>query len=137
MGLRDIGAVKDTTTATLLDPRDGTPLLHADATPMTITLYGPYSAVYKRAMREQQQRRVEEAAGAPVAPLSQEELETYMQELTRRCVAGWDITLEGEERLPFSPDAIEGVFAEFAWLYDQCTAVLGRTADFFDSPKKA
>jgi hypothetical protein len=137
MGLRDIGAVKDTATAILIDPRDSKPLLHADGTEMTVTLYGPFSATYKSVMREQQQRRVAAATGDTMTALTDTEIESYMNELTRRCIAGWDITLEGEDRLEFTPENVDMVFAEFPWLYDQCAAVLGRTAGFFDSPKTA
>ena len=136
-GLRSIGAVKDTTTLTVTDPRTGKPVLHGDGSPMTLTLHGPYSAVYKTLLRDQQQKRVEEAAGGPVAPLTQAETEATMNALVRGCVAAWDLTLEGDEVPPCDPETVDAVFTEFVWLYDQCFAALGRVSDFFESPKTA
>lgn len=81
MALRDIGTVKDTTVVTITDPRSGKPLKNADGSDMTVTLHGPYSARYKRVMRDQQQARAESMGrGALRATLTADEVEEMQTE---------------------------------------------------------
>jgi hypothetical protein len=135
MSLRDVGAVKDTTTITLYHPATGADLLNADKTPMTVTIHGPYSERYKAVLREQQQRRMTDMTRAARVTMSPEEVDAFAQELTTRCIEDWSITLEGDEKLPFSVEAVEPVFAEFPWFRDQVTAAMGNVADFLERPK--
>jgi hypothetical protein len=137
MSLRDVGTVKDTTTITLYHPATGKDLLNADKTPMTITLHGPYSERYKTVLRDQQQRRMTDMTRAAArTSMTPEEVEALSQELLIRCVEAWSITLEGDEKLAFSPEAVETVMAEFPWLKDQVNAAMGNVADFLEPSKK-
>jgi molecular chaperone DnaK (HSP70) len=137
MSLRDVGTVKDTTTITLYHPATGKDLLNADKTPMTITLHGPYSERYKAVLRDQQQRRMTDMTRAAArTSMTPEEVEALSQELLIRCVEDWSITLEGDEKLAFSPEAVETVMAEFPWLKDQVNAAMGNVADFLAPSKK-
>lgn len=137
MSLRDVGSVKDTTTITLYHPATGKDLLNADKSPMTVTLHGPYSDRYKSIIREQQQRRMNDMTRGGRAPtMDPEELDAMTRELTARCIEDWCITLEGDETLPFSRDAVDSVLTEFPWVRDQITAAMGNVADFLDTPKK-
>jgi hypothetical protein len=137
MSLRDVGTVKDTTTLTLYHPATGKDLLNADGTAMTVTLHGPYSDRYKSVLREQQQRRMTDMTrAARGTTLDAEELEAMTRELIVRCIEDWNVTLEGDEKLPFSPETAEGVFAEFPWARDQVSAAMGNVADFL-APQKA
>ena len=137
MSLRDVGSVKDTTTITLYHPATGKDLLNADKSPMTVTIHGPYSERYKTIIREQQQRRMTDMArAARSTSMDPEELDAMTRELTVRCIEDWNITLEGDETLPFSPEAVENVLTEFPWARDQITAAMGNVADFLDTPKK-
>jgi len=137
MSLRDVGTVKDTTTITLYHPATGKDLLNADKTPMTITFHGPYSERYKTVLRDQQQRRMTDMTRAAArTSMTPEEVEALSQELLIRCVEAWSITLEGDEKLAFSPEAVETVMAEFPWLKDQVNAAMGNVADFLEPSKK-
>ena len=139
MSLRDVGTVKDTTTVTLYHPATGKDLLNADGSPMTVTVHGPYSAHYKAVLREQQQRRITDMparVSRSSTALDPEEIEAMTRELTIRCVETWNITLEGDAMLPFSREAVEGVFAEFPWVRDQVSAAMGNVADFLEPQKK-
>jgi molecular chaperone DnaK (HSP70) len=137
MSLRDVGTVKDTTTITLYHPATGKDLLNADKTPMTITLHGPYSERYKSVLRDQQQRRMTDMTRAAArTSMTPEEVEALSQELLIRCIEDWSITLEGDEKLAFSVDAVESVMAEFPWLKDQVNAAMGNVADFLEPSKK-
>jgi hypothetical protein len=136
MSLREVGSVKDTTTITLYHPATGKDLANADGTPMTITLHGPYSTRYKTIMREQQQRRLTDAPrGARAPTMDADEIETMSRELVVRCVETWSLTLEGDKKLAFSPDAVNEVFTEFPWVRDQVNAAIGNVADFL-APQK-
>ena len=137
MSLRDVGAVKDTTTITLYHPATNKDLLNADGSPMTVTLHGPYSSRDKAILREQQQRRMTDMSrSARQVALDLDEVDAMTRELTIRCIETWHITLEGDEPLPFSADAVEPVLDEFPWVRDQINAAMGNVADFLDTPKK-
>ena len=137
MSLRDVGSVKDTTTITLYHPATGKDLLNADKSPMTVTIHGPYSERYKSVLREQQQRRMTDMTRAGArANLTPEEVEALSQELMHRCIEDWSITLEGDEKLPFSPEAVEPVMTEFPWVKDQISAAMGNVADFLEPSRQ-
>ena len=137
MSLRDVGTVKTTTTITLYHPATGKDLLNADGSPMTVTIHGPYSERYKSVLREQQQRRMTDMTRAGArANMTSEEVEALSQELMYRCIEDWSITLEGDEKLPFSPETVEPVMAEFPWVKDQISAVMGNVADFLEPSRQ-
>lgn len=136
MSLRDVGTVKDTTTLTLHHPATGKPLLNADGTPMTVVLHGPYSERYKGVLRDQQQRRMTDMGRATRTTMTPEEIDSFANDLLVSCIEDWSITLEGDEKLPFSRDAVESVMAEFPWVKDQINAVMGNIADFLEPPKR-
>lgn len=137
MSLRDVGTVKDTTTISLYHPATGKTLENADGTPMTITLHGPYSDRYKKILREQQQRRLSDVprAARAATTVDSEELEAMTRELIARCIEDWKITLEGDETVPFSLEAVDSIFTEFPWVRDQVNAAIGNVADFLEPQK--
>lgn len=138
MALKDIGNLQDTVTVTLKhpDPRQKlTP--NADGTPMTVTIYGPHSTHYKSILREQQQRRVDEGlTGDALASLSVEDIEAMNEDALRRCIVDWNLTLEGEEKFPFSQKNVDVLFAEVNWIVDQLYAAQGNTSAFLAPSKK-
>lgn len=135
MSLRSVGKIKDTTVVTIRHPDPKDNLVNPDGTPMTVTIHGPYSKRYKQVMRDQQQRMAESAAGGAIN-MSQDELDTFTDELMVSCIEDWDMTLDGEERLPFDTDTARAVFDEFPWLKDQVNLAFGNVARFLDKPKK-
>lgn len=136
MSLRDVGSVKDTTTFTLYHPDTGSDLLNADETPMTVIIHGPYSKRYKKALRDQQQRRMKHVGRkSRSTTLSPEEIEEMTNDLLLTCIEDWQITLEGDEKLPFSRETAVEVFEEFPWVRDQLNAAMGDVGDFLEKPK--
>lgn len=136
MSLRDVGKVKDTTTVTIYHPATSKPLLNADKTAMTVVLHGPYSARYKGVLREQQQRRLADSPRAGRMTLDADEIESMSSDLLLQCIESWDITLEGDKKLPaYTQDAGMKILAEFPWLRDQLQAAMGNVADFLEPPK--
>jgi hypothetical protein len=137
MSLREIGTVKDTTVITLRHPDSRKPNpINADGTPMTITVHGPYSARYKAALRARQQAWMADADRATGGlTLTPDEVEASTKMMLIACIEDWSITIEGDAKLPFSPEAAEQVFAEFPWVYDQVSAAAGSVSNFLDAPK--
>jgi hypothetical protein len=137
MSLRSVGKIKDTTVVTLRHPNPRENLVHPDGTPMTVTIHGPYSARHKAVLRERQQKWLAQAGsdGGQLGVTS-DELDDSARAMVIACVETWDITLEGEDRLPFSPEAVPEVFDEFPWVYDQVAAAMGNIANFLDVPSK-
>jgi hypothetical protein len=132
MGLNDIGAVKDTTDVELVHPKTGEVLTNDDGTPMTITVYGPYSSTYKAITHAQQNRRLAKAQrlGGKMT-LTAEELEASTMDLLVKCTAGWKVTLEkGVEK--FSEEKVREVYVKMPWVRDQIEAVFGDTRSFLD-----
>lgn len=136
MSLRDVGTVKDTTTIEIVHPATGEVLPNADGSPMTVTIHGPYSARYKSVIREQQQARTKDIVRGGKAPvMTPDEIETYGRDLMARCIETWEVTLEGDEKLPCTPENIQMVMDEFPWLRDQISLAMGDVAGFLAPPK--
>lgn len=134
MSLRDIGTTKATTIITLHNPANNAEvLLNADGSPMTITMYGPYSTRYRSALRKQQRLRAESAQQE--MSLKDADFDDLMLELIVECADSWHLTLEGPDLLPFSREAVRSVLAEFMWVRDQIEIGLGRVTDFL-APSK-
>jgi hypothetical protein len=133
MGLNDVGTIKETTEVILLHPRDGTPIPGPGGKPLSITLHGPYSERYKAVLRKQQQRRMQDmsrGAGRGALTVTIEEIEQNSDEIVKACLDGWNISFEGDEVLPMTPENIDAVFKAHPWVRDQIDRALGNVADF-------
>lgn len=130
MGLNDIGKVKETTDVELVHPATGETLLNDDKTPMTITVYGPYSSVYKTVSHNQQNKRLMKAqrTGGKLN-LTAEELEASNLDLLVKCTEGWNLTLDKAPE-EFSQDKARQVYLEHPWVREQVDAVFGDTRAF-------
>jgi hypothetical protein len=135
MGINDIGAVKDTTDVTIYHPVYGDPMLNADKSEMTVTIYGPYSDKYKTAERAQQNRRFQRAQRAGRGMnLTAEQLEAETFNLLLTCIEKWNITLDTKPE-PFSPERAREVLTEHPWIREQLSAAFSDTAAFLEKPK--
>ena len=132
MGLKAIGSVKDTTDVEIVHPATGEVLLNDDGTPMTITVYGPYSSTYKSVSHAQQNKRLMKAqrTGGKLN-LSAEEIEASSLDLLVKCTADWNITLDDKPE-NFSQDKAREVYKEYPWVRDQIDAVFGDTRAFLE-----
>ena len=136
MGLRDIGAVKDTTDVELYHPATAELLLNADKTPMTITVHGPYSEKFKAVQRAQMNRRLARAQRAGRSTeIKAEQVEAETLEQLLKCVEAWNITVKDEPE-PFSEDNVRAVFDEFPWVREQVEAAFGDARAFLDTSAK-
>jgi hypothetical protein len=131
MGLNSIGKVQDTATIELRNPEDGKPIPGPNKKPMSVTLYGPYSKTYKRAMREMQQARIS-SGGA--AEMTYEESDAMQTDLLIACIIEWNVALD-TDALPCDPDTVQKVFDEHPWVRDQLQIAHGSVARFLAKPK--
>jgi hypothetical protein len=133
MSLRSIGKTKDTTTIALRAPDPKDKLLNEDGSPMTVTLYGPYSPQYRQAQRAMQREAVE--TGAASATMSEDELDARVEALLIASIKEWAITLDPEDGLlPLNEANARALFTEFPWLRDQLLIAQGTVANFLDRP---
>lgn len=126
MGLKDIAKVNETTTIELVDPFDHTTLLNDDGSPMTITVHGPYSSVYRQIDHTVTNKRMMKAqrSGGKIS-LTSEEIEASSFEKFVKCTAGWHLTLKsGEGIADFNLDAVRQLYKEEPWVLDQVKVVL-------------
>lgn len=132
MGLNAVGKVKQTTTVTLTDPETRKPLPGPKGKPMTVVLHGPYSKRYKAAVRAEQHRLVQEGS-APADGAA----DTFGTAVLIACIESWNVSLEGDDVLPCTPETIRQVFDEHPWVQTQIETAFGSAASFLDRPKPA
>lgn len=136
MSLREVGTVRDTTEITLYNPKTRATLYNADGSPMTVTVYGPYSEEYRKVQHDLSNRRLKRAQrGGSGMTITAEEASEAAEELLARIVAGWNLTVDTKPE-PFTAESVRAVFKEFPWVKEQVDAVLGDTSDFLEPSSK-
>lgn len=135
MSLRSVGTLKETTVVTLRHPDPRNKLKKADGKPMTVVLHGPYSARYKKVLREQQ-RRVAEGMTSDSA-ITDLDTEAFTEELLIGCIDSWDIELDPGEALPFDEATARQILTDYPWLFEQLKQVFGNVARFLDKPSES
>jgi hypothetical protein len=126
MGLKDVAKVSETATIELTDPFDHTTLLNDDGSPMTISVYGPYSSAYRQINHNVTNKRLmkSQRSGGKVS-ITSEEIEATNFEKFVKCTAGWHLTLKsGEGIAEFSQEAARQLYKEEPWVLEQVKAVL-------------
>lgn len=132
MSLLSVGKTKDTTDVLIYHPSSGEPMLNADGSQMSITIYGPYSKKYKQISHAQQNRRLAKAqrSGGKVN-ITAEEIEASALDVLVKCVAGWNITLDKEPE-EFSEEKVREVFELVPWLREEVDNAFGDTRSFLE-----
>ena len=129
MGLNNIGKVQDIALIELRDPATGKPIPGPNDKPQSVTLYGPYSAVYKKVKREQQQDWLHTGG-----EMTFEDSEAWQINLLVACVKEWNIALE-IDALPCDPDTVRSVLDEHPWARDQLLIAHGSPSRFLAKSK--
>lgn len=132
MGLNAVGKTRATTTVTLTDPVTRKPVPGPKGKPMTVQLHGPYSARYKAAVRAEQQTLMQDD-GTPAEGVA----DTFGLNVLIACVESWNVSLEGDDVLPCTPETVRQVFNEHPWVQSQIESSFGNAASFLDRPKNA
>ena len=136
MSLREVGTVKDTTEITLYSPKTRGTLYNADGTPMTVTVYGPYSGEYRKVQHDLSNRRLQRAQRGGGMSITAEEASEAAEELLARVIADWNLTVDKDPE-PFTPEAVRAVLKEFPWVKEQIDTALGDTGAFLGPSDKS
>lgn len=89
-----------------------------DGKPMTVTVYAPHSSVYKNAIHEQTNKRIQKAAKGKKVPFTAEELENTTLELLAKTTKDWSIQLNGKSPKYSVGEALD-LYAKLPWLKQQ------------------
>jgi hypothetical protein len=129
MDLMDLKPKSDTVEVILRHPSTDDILANQDGSEMTITLHAQHSAIYKQAMHEQQDRRIEKLQKKKNQKFSAADLERDVIDLLCKCTAVWDITFGGEQPKLSLVKAKE-VYTELWWIRDQLSEAWEESTDF-------
>jgi hypothetical protein len=115
----DAAKVEDEGQVVHLRGRDGELLYFANGTeaqkPVTITVVGTYSTVYRSALNRQRDRLVKMRR----AKLTGDMVEEQQLDLMAACVLGWDGFFVGERPVPFTRENVKQVLATVPWIREQ------------------
>jgi hypothetical protein len=129
MDLLDLKPKADTIEVILNHPVTLEPIAKEDGTEMSITVYAPHSKVYKEALHEQINRRLQKAQKSKKFSLTSEEAEQSALEVLSRVTKEWDIVLGGKTpKLDFQ-SAVD-LYRDYPWIKDQVEEALNDTASF-------
>jgi len=87
----------DTVDVEIKDPVKSEPLVNADGTVMTITMYLQHSKRYKEVRHAQTNKRIQESQKKNRKPITAEDIEAETLDLLVKTTAGWNITFKGEQ----------------------------------------
>ncbi|MGI4796931.1 MAG: hypothetical protein ACRYG8_23345 [Janthinobacterium lividum] len=97
----------------ILHPRTGSPMLGADGNPVTITLLGPSSAVYKTMSRASQLRRADMSARG--VKMTDEDFEADRETMLVALTKGWNFDTMGGQPFAFSQSNARSFYADKRW----------------------
>jgi len=95
-------------------------------TPVTITVAGSYSAIYRRALDAQRDRMVKLRRG-----LTGEALQRQQLELVAACILRWDGIMNGDKVFPLTKDNAVALLEAAPWIREEVEAAMGDHAGFF------
>jgi hypothetical protein len=129
MDLLDFKPKSDTIEVILNHPATLEPILKADGTEMSITVYAPHSKVYKDALHEQTNRRLQKAQKTKKFSMTSEEVEQSSLEVLARVTKEWDIVLGGKTPKLDIQSATE-LYRDYPWIKDQVEEAVNDNASF-------
>jgi hypothetical protein len=129
MDLLDLKPKSDTIEVILNHPATLEPILKADGTEMSITVYAPHSKVYKDALHEQTNRRLQKAQKTKKFSMTSEEVEQSSLEVLARVTKEWDIVLGGKTPKLDIQSATE-LYRDYPWIKDQVEEAVNDNASF-------
>lgn len=129
MDLSEITPQKDTVEVILTHPSNQETLFNKDGTEMSITVALPHSDVYKKALREQQEKRFAKAAKKGKQQFSAEDIEESTLNLLANTTVDWNITHKGETPKLTAGKARE-IYKELFWVREQIDEEVNSTDVF-------
>lgn len=111
----------------LRHPGNGSVLKTADEKPISLTVVGTDSEIYRSAMRALTNKRLTQVRRDPVTA---EEIESEATSMLANCVTGWSgIVLDGQP-LQFSKANVVVIFSRLRWVREQVEAFVNDRANF-------
>lgn len=118
MDLQSLIPTDDTIVVELKHPVTEDLLLKDDGKAMTITVYAPHSSIYKAAIHEQTNKRIQKASKGKKITFTAEELENTSLELLAKTTKDWSIQLNGKSPKYSVGEAMD-LYAKLPWLKQQ------------------
>lgn len=130
MDLKDLTPKTDDVVVTLNHPSTSLPILNdGDNTPMTITMYSPYSKEYKKVQHEQITKRLQKSQKSGDDAVDYGELEDASLEILAKVTKSWDITLGGEKP-KLTVAKAKSLYEDVFWIKTQVEEAGTKTLDF-------
>ncbi len=125
MDLKDLTPKSDIIEVTLTHPSTGQVVVNADDTPMTISVYGPYSREYKKVLYANTRDRINKGD----QNIDMEELERLNINVLAETTTSWNITYDGvvpELDVELAKTIYENVY----WIKSQVDQAVEDALDF-------
>jgi hypothetical protein len=115
---------------TLISIKNRAPIVQPAGTPVTITLFGRTSDVYRDMQRDLQEQNTDKLARG-IRP-NREERDQDDVELLVVCTKAWTIDQRDGQAFPFTPENARLLWSDlrFLWLRDQAVAFIQTDANF-------
>ncbi len=111
-------------------PGTGAVVMQEDNKPVTITLAGQDSDLYRKADRRITDKRLKNSAGARRTVLTSEGIEADNLERLVACTIAWDgLTFEGSTP-DCTPENARALYKKLFWLREQAEAFIAERANF-------
>jgi len=123
----------DTADMPVRNPKTGKQMmLPGGKDPVTITLAGRDSEIYRRVSRDLVNKRVEaaRAAGAADVQQSDEDLENEALDLLSALTVNWNGITANKEPYPFSNENARKLYERLPWLREEVDRFVGNRANF-------
>jgi hypothetical protein len=131
MDLKDFAPKSDEVVVEVKHPVNGEPLTNKDGSNMVIVLHAPHSKVYKEAMYEQTNKRLNAAQKSGDMSLTAQDLEQASLELLSKATKSWDITYD-DKQPKLTVAKAKAIYEELFWLKPQLEEALNSSQAFMN-----
>ena len=131
MDLKDFAPKSDEVEVVVKHPKNGEPLTNKDGSNMVVVLHAPHSKVYKEAMYEQTNKRLNAAQKSGDMTLTAQDLEQASLELLSKATKSWDITYD-DKQPKLTVAKAKAIYEELFWLKPQLEGALNNSQAFMN-----
>lgn len=125
MDLLDLTPKSSIIEVNLNHPSTGEPIVNTDGSPMSISVYGPYSREYKKVLYAKTKDRINKGE----QNVDMEELERLNIEVLAETTTSWNITYDG--KLPeLDVELAKEIYENVYWIKSQVDQAVEDTLDF-------
>ncbi len=107
------------------NPKDGSPLVNPDGSPMTVTVYGTDGQRFQQA----RMRKINMRLKMRKTKVTGEELDSEALDVLIAATAAWHVTFDGK-LAEFTPDNVRVAYVKFPWLRRQVDEWMADEANF-------